>query len=32
MLCEDCGEEAGNHAADCPTWPDMWDDGTTGWD
>jgi hypothetical protein len=21
-LCEDCGEEAGNHSADCPWWGD----------
>jgi len=21
-LCEDCGEEGGNHSADCPTWGD----------
>ena len=31
-LCEDCGEEAGNHSADCPTWGDPWDDGSTGHD
>lgn len=29
MLCEDCGEEAGNHASDCPTWDD--DGPLTGW-
>jgi hypothetical protein len=21
-LCPDCGEEGGNHSADCPTWTD----------
>jgi len=21
-LCEECGEEGGNHGADCPTWGD----------
>jgi hypothetical protein len=21
-LCEDCGEEGGNHGADCPFWGD----------
>jgi hypothetical protein len=25
QLCDDCGEEGGNHAAGCPTWEPLID-------